>query len=68
MMQDSQSETGKIVQNFLNGHLAKNSYESIIQMEHSAQALQNSAKEMSKTLQYEGEERELQNLRDKFID
>lgn len=37
-------------------------------MELSANALQNAAKEMSKTLYFEGEDMELQNLKDKFID
>lgn len=67
-MQETQTETGKQVHNFLNGQLEKTSYESIVQMELSANALQNAAKEMSKTLYFEGEDMELQNLKDKFID
>ncbi len=67
-MQQSHSATGKIVANFLNGQLEKNSYESIIQMEKSAIALQSSAKEMSKALYASDDEGEFANLQNKFID
>ncbi|CAD8142950.1 unnamed protein product [Paramecium pentaurelia] len=68
IMQQQHSATGKIVANFLNGNLEKNSYESIIQMEKSAQALQQSAKEMSKALYASDDEGEFENLQNKFID
>ncbi|CAD8152793.1 unnamed protein product [Paramecium octaurelia] len=68
IMQQSHSATGKIVASFLNGQLEKNSYESIIQMEKSAQALQQSAKEMSKALFISDDEGEFENLQNKFID
>ncbi|CAD8063507.1 unnamed protein product [Paramecium sonneborni] len=68
IMQQQHSATGMIVANFLNGHLEKNSYESIISMEKTAQALQQSAKEMSKALYASDDEGEFQNLQNKFID
>ncbi|CAD8128301.1 unnamed protein product [Paramecium sonneborni] len=68
IMQQQHSVTGKIVTNFLNGRLEKNSYESIISMEKSAQALQQSAKEMSKALYASDDEGEFENLQNKFID